>query len=175
MLCAAINLSAKDIMYHDLLPWILSELSAHDLPICALSFELTESDLVTDAQTAALRLQEYRDAGFHLAIDDFGTGYSSLAYLQKLPVSDLKIDKSFVLNLAENEADQKIVTSIIALAKSFGMRVIAEGIEDEASLKLLRKYKCDWAQGFYICRPVPLLQLLSWLETYMQDCKESIV
>jgi len=164
--CAAINLSAKDIMQADLLPWILIQLTQLNLPVTALSFELTESDLVSDADTAAQHLQEFRDAGFHLAIDDFGTGYSSLAYLQKLPVSDIKIDKSFVLNLAINEADQKIVTSIIALAKSFNMEVVAEGIEDVTSLHLLQEYGCDWAQGYYICKPIPLEALLSWLEPH---------
>jgi diguanylate cyclase (GGDEF)-like protein len=164
--CAAINLSAKDIMQADLLPWILMQLAELNLPVTALSFELTESDLVSDADTAATHLQEFRDAGFLLAIDDFGTGYSSLAYLQTLPVSDIKIDKSFVLNLAVNEADQKIVTSIIALAKSFNMKVVAEGIEDIKSLALLQEYGCDWAQGYYICKPIPLYALLTWLEPH---------
>lgn len=172
--CAAVNLSAKDIMYPELLPWILTQLSEHSLPVTALSFELTESDLVTDAKTAAQHLQEYRDAGFKLAIDDFGTGYSSLAYLQKLPVSDIKIDKSFVLNLASNQADQKIVKSIIALAKSFNMKVIAEGIEDQASLSILEAYGCDWAQGYHICRPIPLKDFLPWLQQYTQTEKEKI-
>ncbi|WP_371194539.1 EAL domain-containing protein [Glaciecola sp. SC05] len=169
--CAAINLSAKDIMQPELLPWILMQLSTQNLPVRALAFELTESDLVSDAKTAAQHLQEYRDAGFNLAIDDFGTGYSSLAYLQKLPVSDIKIDKSFVLNLATNEADQKIVTSIIALAKSFNMKVVAEGIEDKESLRLLEEFGCDWAQGYYICRPVPLSEFLAWIDKRVVNTK----
>jgi EAL domain-containing protein (putative c-di-GMP-specific phosphodiesterase class I)/GGDEF domain-containing protein len=173
--CAAINLSAKDIMNPELLPWILVLLSEHKLPLNSLSFELTESDLVSDADTAAQHLQEFRDAGFNLAIDDFGTGYSSLAYLQKLPISDIKIDKSFVLNLAVNEADQKIVTSIIALAKSFDMKVVAEGIEDENSLALLQQYGCDWAQGYFICKPAPLDALLIWLREYSNATQEKLV
>lgn len=173
--CAAINLSAKDIMNPELLPWILALLAQHKLPLSSLSFELTESDLVSDADTAAQHLQEFRDAGFNLAIDDFGTGYSSLAYLQKLPISDIKIDKSFVLKLALNEADQKIVTSIIALAKSFDMKVVAEGIEDEHSLRLLQQYGCDWAQGYFICKPAPLDALLTWLEARKCNTQENFV
>jgi predicted signal transduction protein with EAL and GGDEF domain len=171
-LCAAINLSAKDIMQADLLPWIMTQLSQSDLPIDALSFELTESDLVSDAKTAAMHLNEYRNAGFRLAIDDFGTGYSSLAYLQNLPVSDIKIDKSFVLKLASKKGDQKIVKSIIALAKSFDMEVVAEGIEDQNSLMLLSEYGCDWAQGYHICRPCSIPQLLSWLTEHVANNQE---
>ncbi|MBT1450491.1 EAL domain-containing protein [Glaciecola sp. XM2] len=171
-ICAAINLSAKDIMVPELLPWILAELRSRALPINALSFELTESDLVGDAQAAAQRLSEFREAGFEVAIDDFGTGYSSLAYLQLLPVSDLKIDKSFVLNLAKSSADQKIVQSIIALAKSFDLKTIAEGIEDEQSLALLTQYGCDLVQGYHVCRPQPLAQLFEFLAQHSSQFKE---
>nr|WP_136252492.1 EAL domain-containing protein [Ningiella ruwaisensis] len=162
-LCAAINLSAKDIMHAELLPWILMQLDKANLNHDALSFEITESDIVTDPQKAASQLLEYRRCGFDIAIDDFGTGYSSLAYLQTLPVSSLKIDKSFVLKLASNNNDKKIVQSIIALAKSFDLKVVAEGIEDETSLALLKQYECDWAQGYFICRPVPPDALISFL------------
>lgn len=163
-LCAAINLAAKDIMDGDLLPWILHQLHDAQLPVSCLSFEITESDLVEDPEIAAKHMAEYRDAGFDLAIDDFGTGYSSLSYLQQLPVSEIKIDKSFVLKLATNISDQNIVKHVIALAQSFKLRVIAEGVEDEQALALLSDYGCDWAQGYHMSRPIDLNALFSFLE-----------
>jgi EAL domain-containing protein (putative c-di-GMP-specific phosphodiesterase class I) len=98
-------------------------------------------------------LQQIRDAGVGLAIDDFGTGYASLAYLKRLPVHTLKIDKSFVLNLANDDADQRIVHSTIQLAHSFGMSVVAEGVESAGVARHLLKMGCDYAQGYFYGLP----------------------
>ncbi|MFT2092125.1 EAL domain-containing protein [Paraglaciecola sp. 2405UD69-4] len=159
----AINLSAKDIMNASLLPHILKLLEHHKLPIHSVSFELTEGDLVKDHATAISHMQAYQDAGFELAIDDFGTGYSSMAYLQNLPVNTLKVDKSFVLKLNEQEGDRKIVQTVISLAHSFDMNVVAEGVENLESLQLLAKWGCELAQGYYICKPAKADDLLVWL------------
>jgi diguanylate cyclase (GGDEF)-like protein len=158
----AINLSAKDIMDPALLPKVLKLLKAKSLPTESLSFEITEGDLVKDHDKAIIHLQAFRNQGFEIAIDDFGTGYSSMAYLQNLPVTTLKVDKSFVLNLHEKDGDQKIVKTVISLAHSFGMNVVAEGVENIEALTLLAKWGCELAQGYYICKPTTADNLIIW-------------
>jgi diguanylate cyclase (GGDEF)-like protein len=158
----AINLSAKDIMDPALLPIVLELLKTKDLPTYCLSFEITEGDLVKDHEKAISHLQAFRDNGFEIAIDDFGTGYSSMAYLQNLPVNTLKVDKSFVLKLHDQEGDQKIVKTVISLAHSFGMNVVAEGVENIEALKLLADWGCELAQGYYICKPTSAENLITW-------------
>jgi diguanylate cyclase (GGDEF)-like protein len=158
----AINLSAKDIMNPSLLPIVLELLETKNLPTDCLSFEITEGDLVKDHDKAVIHLQAFRDKGFEIAIDDFGTGYSSMAYLQNLPVNTLKVDKSFVLQLHQRDGDQKIVKTVISLAHSFGMNVVAEGVENIEALKLLADWGCELAQGYYICKPTPADNLITW-------------
>ncbi|WP_334031734.1 EAL domain-containing protein [Alteromonas sp. P256] len=160
--CVAINLSAKDILNTSLLPQIKSHIAEAGLSPTQLSFEITESDLVSDAQGVYSELCLYREAEFTLAIDDFGTGYSSLSYLKSLPVNELKIDKSFVLNLDKNQSDQQIVKTIIDLAHNFDLKVIAEGVETLPSLSLLNQWGCNYAQGYFISRPVPVEQFMQW-------------
>ena len=160
--CVAINLSAKDILNKSLLPQIKSRIAEAGLSPTQLAFEITESDLVSDAQGVYSELGLYREAGFTLAIDDFGTGYSSLSNLKSLPVNELKIDKSFVLNLDKNQSDQQIVKTIIDLAHNFDLKVIAEGVETLPSLSLLNQWGCNYAQGYFISRPVPVEQFMQW-------------
>jgi len=160
--CVAINLSAKDILNKSLLAKTKSRIAEAGLSPTQLSFEITESDLVSDAQGVYSELGLYREAGFTLAIDDFGTGYSSLSYLKSLPVNELKIDKSFVLNLDKNQSDQQIVKTIIDLAHNFDLKVIAEGVETLPSLSLLNQWGCNYAQGYLISRPVPVEQFMQW-------------
>jgi sensor c-di-GMP phosphodiesterase-like protein len=123
---------------------------------------MTESDLVKDPDKAVMYLNQYRQADFTIAIDDFGTGYSSLAYLKKFPVDTLKIDKSFVLNLDTQESDQHIVNTVIDLANSFDLKVVAEGVENQKSLAILKQKGCQWAQGYYICKPIPADMFIKW-------------
>jgi diguanylate cyclase (GGDEF)-like protein len=158
----AINLSAKDIMNPALLPKVLELLKAKNLSTDSLSFEITEGDLVKDHDKAIVHLQAFRDEGFEIAIDDFGTGYSSMAYLQNLPVNTLKVDKSFVLNLHQQDGDQKIVKTVINLAHNFGMNVVAEGVETIEALTLLADWGCELAQGYYICKPTSADNLITW-------------
>ena len=103
--------------------------------------------------------------GIRLSIDDFGTGYSSLAYLQRLPVDDIKVDRSFVLTMLTNSSDEAIVRSTIELAHNLGLRAIAEGAEDQATLDRLRALGCDLAQGHHMGRAMPLAELEDWLRT----------
>jgi EAL domain-containing protein (putative c-di-GMP-specific phosphodiesterase class I) len=137
-------------------------MAAQRLDCSALSFEMTESDLVGEPRKAITQLQAFREQGFALAIDDFGTGYSSMSYLKNLPVTTLKVDKSFVMQLDSQQGDQKIVKTVIDLAHSFALDVVAEGIENHASLMLLRDWGCNLAQGYYISRPLPFDKLLEW-------------
>jgi diguanylate cyclase len=105
------------------------------------------------------------ELGVILSIDDFGTGYSSLAYLKNLPVGELKIDKSFILHMAEDPQDRKIVQSVIDLAHNLDLRVVAEGIENQQTLDMLVGMGCDFGQGYYIARPMPLAELPPWVES----------
>ncbi len=162
----AINLSAKDVMDQSLLPHLSLLMETSQLSSKALSFEMTESDLVQEPVKAIQQLQAFRDRGFEIAIDDFGTGYSSMAYLKHLPVTTLKVDKSFVLSLDSQQGDQKIVQTVIELAHSFGLNVVAEGIESQATLLLLKKWGCEFAQGYYMCKPIPFDDLITWQNTH---------
>jgi diguanylate cyclase len=118
--------------------------------------------MMDDPAAALCTLNRLRATGVRISIDDFGTGYSSLAYLQNLPVDELKIDKSFVMNMTENSDDKKIVKSVIDLAHNFDLTVVAEGIEDAASFDLLNAMGCDLAQGFFLGKPMPFDELLAW-------------
>jgi EAL domain-containing protein (putative c-di-GMP-specific phosphodiesterase class I) len=111
------------------------------------------------ARETALRLSE---TGVQLAIDDFGTGYSSLAYLKRLPVSELKIDRSFVCDMTTNEEDATIVRSTIGMAHDLGLSVVAEGVETEGTLRMLARLGCDVAQGYHISPPLPASQFAAW-------------
>ncbi|MDP5041224.1 MAG: EAL domain-containing protein, partial [Paraglaciecola sp.] len=174
-LCIAINLSAHDVMNEDLLPFVVQLLDQHNLPRSALSFEITESDVVKDPAKAIKHLSAFREYGFVVAIDDFGTGYSSMAYLKNLPVDTLKVDKSFVLKLNTQVGDQHIVQTVLKLAKSFGMDVVAEGVENQATLTLLQEWGCEYAQGYHICKPIAVSALIDWYHTHIdQNWLESL-
>lgn len=160
----AMNLSTQDIQNKVLLRNLVSLLTEKGLSPDALELEITESDLVADASLAIENLNELTARGFHFAIDDFGTGYSSLAYLKNLPVKTIKIDKSFILSLASDENDQQIVHTVLSLAAVFNLKVVAEGVEDLASLNILKDWGCDVAQGYYISRPLKLADLEEWLQ-----------
>ena len=160
----AMNLSTQDIQNKILLGNLVALLTQEGLSPDSLELEITESDLVADASLAIENLNELTARGFHFAIDDFGTGYSSLAYLKNLPVKTIKIDKSFILSLASDENDQQIVHTVLSLANVFNLKVVAEGVEDVASLEILRDWGCDIVQGYYISRPLSRSDLEDWLQ-----------
>ena len=162
----AINLSAQDIVSNELLNLVLVELEKNQLARHNLSFEITESDIMADPSEAIKQLKAFRSHGFSLAIDDFGTGQSSLSYIKDFPVAELKIDKSFVLKLDQQIDDQTIVKSIIALAKSFQLAVVAEGVENAASLKMLSNMGCDFIQGYFISKPIMASGVNTWLDNF---------
>ncbi|KXI28102.1 bifunctional diguanylate cyclase/phosphodiesterase [Paraglaciecola hydrolytica] len=167
--CIAINLSAHDVMNPELLPMVVSQLAERNLPRSLLSFEITESDVVKDPDKAIKHLTAFKDYGFTLAIDDFGTGYSSMAYLKNLPVDTLKVDKSFVLKLNTQVGDQNIVQTVLKLAKSFGMDVVAEGVENQETLAMLQRWDCEYAQGYHICKPIPVAALIEWYRSHINQ------
>jgi EAL domain-containing protein (putative c-di-GMP-specific phosphodiesterase class I) len=138
-------------------------LSEHEVPARLLTFEITESSIMADPARAKRILEQLKDMGLMLSIDDFGTGYSSLAYLQELPVSEIKIDRSFVVNLLENEADQVIVRSTIDLARNLGLKSTAEGVETPEVLNWLRDQQCGSVQGYHIARPMSANAVTAWL------------
>ncbi len=159
----AINISAQDIISEEFVTNCLQSFRYYALSHDAISFELTESIIVNDSELAKYHLQKLRDSGCKIAIDDFGTGYSSLSYLTTLPIDVLKIDRWFVKNLPTQKCNQWICRRIIALANDFGFTVVAEGIEDRASMRLLRKWGCHKGQGYYISKPMARDAIAKWL------------
>jgi EAL domain-containing protein (putative c-di-GMP-specific phosphodiesterase class I) len=158
----SINLSTRDLMDQDLPAKLVAVLSKYSVAPDALCLEITESAIMDDPQRAEVTLNRLSELGFKLSIDDFGTGYSSLAYLKRLPVDELKIDKSFVMGMERDPDDEKIVRSTIDLAHNMGLTVVAEGIENEAVWSLLHGLNCDEAQGYHVSRPMPANDFNTW-------------
>jgi EAL domain-containing protein (putative c-di-GMP-specific phosphodiesterase class I) len=131
-----------------------------------LIVELTEESLISDNQAALSRLHRFRRAGVELSIDDFGKGYSSLNYLKDIPASEIKIDKSFVASAATDSKDWHIIKAATELAHAFGMQVVAEGVENVEALDVVTELGCEFAQGFYIARPMRAELLTEWLRAY---------
>ena len=160
----AVNVSARNLLDTSLPGKIHDILTLHGLQPQWLELEITESSIMADPARSLKVLSKIHDIGVTLAIDDFGTGYSSLAYLQKLPVDNLKIDRSFVNDMGEQEESLSIVSAIIALAHNLKLTVTAEGIEDHSLLAKLTEMGCDYAQGFYVGKPMPHDKAGIWLQ-----------
>ncbi|HWI12905.1 MAG TPA: EAL domain-containing protein, partial [Burkholderiales bacterium] len=150
----AINLSARQFSARDLGKTIERVLSQHGVSPDLLELELTESSLMSNTDDAVKTLRELKSLGVRLAIDDFGTGYSSLAYLQLFPIDALKIDRSFVSDITSDRDDAAIIRAVIGMAHNLGLRVVAEGVENEAQLSFLVANGCDEMQGFYYSPPL---------------------
>ncbi len=165
----AINLSAQDLQRSELLQQVNSLLRTLNVPMDALAFEVTESEVMRDPEKSMALLDMFRSQGFNLAIDDFGTGHSSLAQLKNMPVTELKIDRMFVMNLTTLAADRIIVRSILDLARSFNLAVVAEGVEDEETAALLSGWGVDWLQGYYFSRSLPADQVIKWCEKFEEQ------
>ncbi|HFD87988.1 MAG TPA: EAL domain-containing protein [Gammaproteobacteria bacterium] len=168
-LCVAINLSVKTLT--DLsLPESLSQLVRDRFldPSCIV-LEITESALMERVTTVLDILTRLRMKGFSLSIDDFGTGYSSLVQLHRIPFTELKIDRSFIGVMKDDVEARAIVESCILLGKKMGMRIVAEGVEDQVTWEMLEQMGCDVAQGFLIARPMPYEQMMEWLQRYANE------
>ncbi|GGY60857.1 putative bifunctional diguanylate cyclase/phosphodiesterase [Marinobacter zhanjiangensis] len=169
MIGAAINLSALDLSNTRLPDDIRQAFGGQGIDVHWLTFEVTESAIMTDTESARHTLDQLRAMGASLSVDDFGTGYSSLSQLRQLPVQELKIDKSFVLRLNQEPQDQLIVRSTIDMAHGLGLTVVAEGIENLDSWRLLQGWGCDKGQGFYMARPMPPADLPGWAGDFREQ------
>ena len=160
----SVNISARALSDPDLFGLIEAALAEHGVMPDRLTLEITENSVIADPDGAIAILEQLRAIGVRLSVDDFGTGYSSLTYLSRLPVNQLKIDKSFVMHLPDRPRDEAIVRSIIDLANNLDLEIVAEGVEDPATLARLAEMGCGLAQGYYVARPMPPARLVSWVE-----------
>lgn len=159
----AVNVSMRDLQDTDVASIVARTLDQHGLPSEALMLEVTESIFMSDPPNAVRTLSELREIGVRSALDDFGTGYSSLILLEQLPVSEIKIDQSFVMRLGNIDRDPAMVRSIVGLAHGLGLTVVAEGVETDQIVSELREMGCDAAQGFELARPMSSDQATRWL------------
>jgi diguanylate cyclase (GGDEF)-like protein len=159
----AVNLSVRNLLDRDLPGEIERMLDHHGVPAAALQLEITESMIMSDPERALATVSRLSGLGIRLSVDDFGTGYSSLANLRRLPIDELKIDRSFVSPMLQDESDLIIVRSTINLGHDLGLRIIAEGVEDGATLERLAMLGCDLAQGYHLSRPMDAGAFDDWL------------
>jgi len=157
----AINVSTSHFLQPHFVEKLMLLVTKHKVKPKWIELEITESDVMKNINDAIQKMKELKAFGFTLSIDDFGTGYSSLAYLKQLPVNTIKIDQSFVFNMKENEGDAMIVESVVSIAKKFKYKVLAEGVEDKETLEQLIEMNCDYFQGYYAHKPMPLQNFIS--------------
>ena len=162
----AINISAQDITHIDFVDFIFDTLAKYNADPNLITLEITERDIMTNEDLVISRLCQLKQSGIQISVDDYGIGQSSLGKLKQLPIDELKIDKAFILELDKSAKDQYIVQSTIELSHQLGFSVVAEGVENKASLDMLKAMKCNHVQGYYISRPINSAQLLTWLKTY---------
>jgi EAL domain-containing protein (putative c-di-GMP-specific phosphodiesterase class I) len=162
----SVNLSAHQLRNRDLVSLIKGILDSENIDKKLLNLELTESVLLEDLTIAQPVLDDLAAYGVGIHIDDFGTGYSSLSYLAKLPVQTLKIDQAFVAALSESEANNRVIEAIVALGKAMKLDVVAEGVETDQQYAIVRRLGCDLVQGYFIAKPMPADQLLTWIHGY---------
>lgn len=162
----AVNLSARDLIDTELPAKLAEILAAHQLSSQSLSVEITESSIMEDPVRALQTVERISGMGIKLSIDDFGTGYSSLSYLKRLPVSELKIDKSFVMNVERDLDDAIIVRSTIDLGHNLGLKVVAEGVENQMVWDMLKAMGCDYGQGYFMSKPIPAEQFIEWQKAW---------
>jgi len=150
----SVNLSSKQFKHSNLITTITRTLDSTGLDPRRLKLEITESVVMENIEVATRMLEALRDLGVEMIIDDFGTGYSSLSYLHRLPIDTLKIDRSFISAMTENNENREIIRTIIMLARNLQMEVVAEGVETKEQIRLLRELECDSAQGYVFSIPV---------------------
>lgn len=165
-LSVSVNLSAKIAHDEELAELVKSALALWCAEPQRLVIEITENELMINPDKSYSMLENLRNYGVGISIDDFGTGYSSLAYFKKLPANEIKIDKTFVMNMLEDKGDLEIVRLAIQLAHSFGFTVVAEGVETLEVMNKLASMGCDYVQGYYIAKAMPQHEFLQWLESY---------
>ncbi len=162
-LTISVNLSARNLFDSHLVEDIGDAIVGAGVPASALTLELTESTVMGGSKRSMAVLEGLQELGVDLSVDDFGTGYSSLSHLRQLPVSELKVDKSFVATMTSNEHDAVIVRALVDLGRSLGLRTVAEGVESTDAWDLLKEIGCEEAQGYLLSRPLPASQFTVWL------------
>ncbi|MBE9560195.1 MAG: phosphodiesterase [Proteobacteria bacterium] len=160
----AVNLSPSLLTNHSIVEIVSNAVKIWSVNPSSLILEVTEGAMMMNPEKSLEILNEFHQLGFGVSIDDFGTGYSSLAYLKNLPADEIKIDKSFVLNMASDKKDESIVKAAVDLAHTLGLKIVAEGVEDEKTLDILAEMGCDYAQGYYMAKPMPCDDLMLWME-----------
>ena len=165
---AAINVSAQDIAHDDFFPHLEAQLANFKVPPALITIELTERDMIENEEKGIAALKALKALGVMISLDDYGVGQTSLGRLKMLPIDELKLDKVFILKLDESQQDQHIVQSTITLGHQLGFSVVAEGVENLASLNLLDQMQCDYAQGYYLSKPLQATDFLNWLGNYHQ-------
>jgi len=163
-LSVSVNLATRNLIDSAFPDDIAAALERWKIPADRLELEITESTVLEDPVRTSVVLERLNTMGVRLSIDDFGTGYSSLRYLRELPVSEIKIDRSFVMRMTEDAGDEAVVHSTIDLGRNLGLKVVAEGVESEEVWEQLTEFGCDIAQGFFLSRPVPGDDLATWLK-----------
>ena len=166
-LTLAVNISARDLSSPELKHRINECLQRHGLPASRLTLELTETAAMEDPTAGLKALQDLSDNGVKISIDDFGSGYSSLSYLKKLPASEIKLDRSIVMDVCTSDSSRVIVETAINMVHGLGYTVVAEGVETAQAAELLKKLRCDRLQGFWAGRPMPLPDLKEWLSNHV--------
>lgn len=171
-LAVSVNVSARELIQSTLPEMFQSMLQKYDVPAEWIWVEITESAILDDPDHAIETLERLRALGIRISIDDFGTGYSSLSYLKRMPVDELKIDKSFVMGMTNHKDDETIVRSTIDLGHNMGLKVVAEGVETEEMLEQLKEMRCDLVQGYHLSRPLPPAKLELWLHGWESNQRE---
>jgi len=163
---ASINVSSRDLYGDDVVVHLNGQMTRYAVDPSKIQIEITESALLRDPNRVAGTVTRICALGVSVALDDFGTGYSSLQHLRKLPISEIKIDKSFVAGMANNHDDAAIVRSTVEMARSLGIRTVAEGVETEYTRALLEEAGCTLAQGWLTAHPMPAQDLHGWLDQF---------
>ncbi len=162
----SINVSVNNLSSPDLVYLLQDSLSIWNVPAQQLTIEVTETAIMSDQKSSLEQLEKIRELGVNISIDDFGTGYSSLAYFKHIPTTEIKIDRSFIENILVDSQDRNIVALIIFLAKQFGLKVVAEGVESKVSVNEICNLRCDYAQGFYFSQPLPYNDFITWMSRF---------
>jgi EAL domain-containing protein (putative c-di-GMP-specific phosphodiesterase class I) len=165
----SVNISAVNLHEPDFENSVIQLLDRFDIPHGELILEITETSVMKDPEYAISALKRLADRSIKLAIDDFGTGYSSLAYIQRLPLYEVKIDRSFIQAMDTVANDQVIVKTTLSMSHDLGVKVVAEGIENGSALKRLTNMQCDFLQGFFIARPMSMDALIEWQQADKND------
>jgi EAL domain-containing protein (putative c-di-GMP-specific phosphodiesterase class I) len=171
----AVNVSGAELTEDDFLEDLFSTLELTRLDPGLLELELTESVLMRRIDSTVSILRSLRERGVQIAVDDFGTGYSSLSYLRVFPLDVLKIDQSFVRQIASNGSDAAIVTAVISMARNLKLKVVAEGVETQEESDFLRTHQCDEAQGYYFSRPIPADRFMGLLRHGLANATASVL